>query len=61
MNIAGIIGLGGIGSGIGAAIGAGTTHQEVVYRAPAFDGNRKVVLAPIVSKHGAGLTASMRF
>ena len=34
LAIGGMIGAGGMGTGIGAALGAGSTHQEVVYRAP---------------------------
>jgi len=49
---------GGAGAGIGAAIGAATTHERVVYRA---QGATTIAIAPLTSPRGIGLGARVRF
>lgn len=52
---------GGAGAGAGAAIGAVSTFERVIYRSPNPRPAATVGLSPFVSKHGTGLSASLRF
>lgn len=49
--------LGGVFAAVGAGIGAGISHDRLVYRAPAA---RKVALTPVVIRRGAGVAVSLR-
>ena len=55
-----IIGLGAMGAGIGAAIGAATRHEWPIYRANAHQ-PAAFVIAPFAAPDGKGLLASLRF
>jgi hypothetical protein len=52
--------LGGMGAGAGAAIGAATTSERLVYR-PRPQPASTLVVAPFVSAQATGVRASLRF
>ena len=52
--------LGGVFAAIGAGIGAGISHDRLVYRAPKPAAAGTFVLTPFVAKHGAGVAVFLR-
>ena len=58
---AGAIFFGGIGAGLGAAVGASRTHEQVLYRAPTPALARPVAVTPFVSIEGSGVALRVRF
>jgi len=59
--LAGAIVYGGIRAGIGALVGAATTTERNVYRAPAPAADARIAVTPLVTTRGAGITATLRF
>jgi hypothetical protein len=56
-----VVRYGGIGAGIGAAIGSFRFTERVLYRAQNQPPTTAVSVSPLVSKHGGGIAASLRF
>ncbi len=53
--------IGGMGAGVGAIIGSGSTRDRLIYTAPTIRSPKGLTVAPVVHRNGVGIISTVRF